>query len=119
MEPEAAGWRETATTQLHHVGFSVFNPATAFSLENPDKHVSKCVLEINGWALDSCDAVLANLSGPSIGTPIEVDRVVHSDAKVVACFGGDDRSLYVKTWPHYATMTEAIGALMKEFADGS
>lgn len=113
----AQGWRTKAAQQLANHGIGVFSPAHAFELplERTTRSMARAVLEINHAAMGACGAILANLSGPGYGTPIELDFMSRQAGKPSACFNGKLESLYVQTWPHYDSMHEAITALVAEF----
>lgn len=108
-------WRTEAAIQLKAQGFGVFSPAHAFELPDAvSTDTATSVLSINRAALEICDAVLANLVGPGYGTPIEFHDMLAA-RKVGTCFNGNTASLYVTVWPHYATMNNAILALMAKY----
>jgi nucleoside 2-deoxyribosyltransferase len=112
---EAQGWREKAAKKLKKKGFGVFSPAHAFEVD-PDaltRDSAQSILAINSHAMQHCDAILANLTGPGYGTPIEFDAMI-ALGKIAASFNGNTNSLYVKVWPHYDSMDEAIDALVKD-----
>lgn len=107
-------WRTKAAAKLVARGCGVFSPAHAFQLPfepPPDRDMALSVLDINKAALNICDALLGNLEGTTIGTPIEIQDFVTFAPRPMACFGGNEQSLYVKTWPNYESMDEAIDAL--------
>lgn len=109
-------WRIEAARILQKEGFGVFTPAHAFELPagRIATDVAESVLEINDAALRACGAILANMSGPGYGTPIEF-HVALAAGKIGACFNGNTESFYVKVWPHYKTMDEAITALVEKY----
>lgn len=112
---EAQGWREKAAKKLKKKGFGVFSPAHAFEVdpESVTADQAESILAINGHAMEHCDAILANMAGPGYGTPIELNGMIAA-GKIAAGFNGNINSLFVKVWPHYDSMDEAINAIVKD-----
>lgn len=90
-------WREEIQPSLEILGLSSFSPAHAFVARNiADAGAQKtalAIIKVNQCALDSSDAVLANVAGPSFGTSVECMDALAKDIPVFA-FGGARDSVY-------------------------
>lgn len=72
----ARGWRDVATQELMEArtDVAVFSPPRAITLGSnaaASVAVAETIIQINQVALARADFVIANLTGPSFGTPIE------------------------------------------------
>ena len=66
---DAKSWRDLMARQLWTKGISCYNPVLAFKLnvERRNDYLSKQVITINKRAIEACDLLVANLSGPGRG----------------------------------------------------
>lgn len=75
---------------LQTLGFSVFDPSSAFRVI-PGAEVDNRIFRINQGALNRCDGMLALLPDgvPTIGTPMEMGRAIDMYGIPVAVVGGE------------------------------
>jgi hypothetical protein len=85
---EAVGWREQVTaTLIEDPQIATFSPVGAISVGSQvvgQVATAEAIIQINETALSLADVVVANLDGPSFGTPIEI----YQAKGVIVGFGG-------------------------------
>jgi nucleoside 2-deoxyribosyltransferase len=119
---EARTWREQATEALttERPNIATFSPVHAITVGRAainDESTAESIIQINQLALARADFVLANLDGPSFGTPIEC---LEATVPVIG-FGNLARmqkSVYQHRFAHLAlACEEAVRVLLLLFKE--
>ncbi len=114
-EDGAKSWRDTAAVSLSHSNIGSFSPAHAFTLPPKvleDERACSQIIYVNMGAILSATAVLADLSKPTFGTPLEM-TAAHERGIPVFAFGGARNSIYRHAFQSWnEDIQGAVGALL-------
>ena len=93
---DAHDWRIKAQNDLGKLSVAAYSPPAAFSVPESfdDADAMARIIDINNGALRFSHAVLANLSGHSFGTPVEVWAALFDHKLPVFSWGISKRSIY-------------------------
>ena len=116
----ARGWRDVATAELLKLrpNIATFSPPHGISAGGAaiqDRPTCEQIMSINHAALEQADYVLANMVGPSVGTPMEIQIAWEMATPVIgfADLARMQKSIYQHRFFYLAIdLTEALERLL-------